>query len=331
MTGAILASWPDGAVPGKRFADRLMDIILHLGAHRTGTTTFQHYLRDQGAFLEERGVVLWGPHHCRDHVFPGLFRNVARQKGRNIARRAEGRARMLAAQASVKGAAHLLVSDENLLGTCIQNLRAGRLYPAAGERAARIAAAFGQSLNRIVLSIRSQELYWASAAALTVSRGHPVPTPAQLDAIARSRRGWRDVITDLACAVPTAQIRVLPFEVHGGRPDALLAAALDLAPPPDTEARWLNRSLDQRGLRSLLREQGADPEQVPEGTGRWQPFNDAQIADLRETYSDDLHWLTAGADGLAELTETWRDTRAGSNLPRRAAEKGQGHDKGQLA
>ncbi|MEW9921460.1 hypothetical protein AB2B41_17765 [Marimonas sp. MJW-29] len=306
-----------------------MDVILHLGAHRTATTTFQHYMRDHVDDLAAQGVGFWGPQRTRKSVFPGLFRATAAQKGRNVARRAEGRARMFARQAQKAGVSELLVSDENLLGTCVQNLHAKRLYPGAGERTARVSAAFGGQVRRIVLSIRSQEIWWASACALTVSRGHPLPSQARLDAIATSRRTWRDVITDIACAAPGAEIEVIPFETSAGRPDTILRAALGREVPRDSKLRWLNRSQDLRALRATLTEQGGDPDLLPDDVGRWQPFSQEQAAKLREDYADDLHWLFAGADGLAKLTEDARLERAGIILPSGAMTKGQGYDTGQ--
>ena len=331
MKEVILASWPNGAAPWKRLGQRLMDVILHLGVHRTATTTFQHYMRDHVDDLVGQNVGYWGPQRCRKSVFPGLFRSVLGQKGRNVAQRAEGRIRMFSQQAQSRGLQELLVSDENLLGNCAQNLRFERLYPGAGERVARISAAFGGRLRRIVLSIRSPELFWASASALAVSRGHPVPSAVRFAAISEGRRTWRDVITDLACAAPGAEIKVLPFEAHAGRPDVVLHAALGRDAPRDDRLRWLNRSQDLPALRATLAQHGADSNQLPDGVGRWQPFTDEQIARLRENYADDLHWLTAGADGLATLTEDAHLTRADTSLPTGAMTKGQGYDEGQMA
>ena len=326
MTLAIPAEWPNGAARLHRLGRIVMDVILHLGAHRTATTTFQHYMRDHAEGFSEQAVAYWSPQQSRQSVFPGLFRNTTAPKGRNIAMRAEGRIRLFSAQAKAQGVEHLLISDENLLGNCIQNIKTGRLYPAAGERTARISAAFGGRLRRIVLSIRSQDLWWSSASALTVSRGHPVPDAQHFEAITFNRRSWRDVITDLACAAPGAQIDVLPFEAMNGQPDRLMRTALQREAPTDTRRRWLNRSKDLPALRAGLVEQGQNPDLLPDGTGRWIPFTQQQSAHLREKYADDLHWLVAGADGLATLTEDSRPNRAGSSLPPGEHTKGQIYD-----
>lgn len=325
MTAAIPASWPVGAAAFSAMGRAIMDVILHIGAHRSGTTTFQRYLRDSHAALKARQTGFWGPMRVRRSVFPGLFPGPGAACGRNLAARAEGRVRMQLAQARAAGLRQLLVSDENMIGSARQCLRARSLYPAIGERMARIGSAFDGQIKRVVLSLRAPDLWWASAAAYTVGRGHPVPDAEACDAIARNPRSWRDVVTDLACALPGAEIRVTPFEQFAGRPGALFTACTDRSAPL-AEARWLNRAPDISSLRETLAERGEDPALLPAASGRWQPFDTAQAAALRERYADDLFWLAAGADGLATLTEDPSRRRAGPSLPPGAMREGHAYD-----
>ena len=327
MTGAIPVMWPVGAALIEKTGQALMDVILHLGAHRTGSTTFQHYVRSQSDRLDGDGVGFWGPMRTRTSVFPGMFHNIPT----HAPRRAEGRVRMLAAKAQAAGVKKLLVSDENMLGSCNHCFRRVELYPAVGQRLARLGASFGGRVTRVILSIRAQDLWWASASALTAARGHRLQGPDRYAQIAESRRTWRDVITDLSCALPDADIRVMPFENFAGRPERMLEEALDTPFPADAQMRWLNRSLPLNDLRDVLTQQGSDPTLLPRGQGRWQPFTPEQAAALRENYSDDLHWLTAGADGLARLTEDETRKRASISLPAGHMIKGQGHEQRQVA
>jgi hypothetical protein len=337
MTGCSPASRPMGAAVISRIGTAVMDVILHLGAHRTATTTFQHYLRDHADGLGAQGMGFWGPWRTRKSVFPGLFPGPAAANGRNRQRHAQGRVALLSRNAADLGLRDLLVSDENMIGTPRGCLKARVLYPSIGERMARVTAAFGGRVTRVVLCIRAPDLWWSSVAAMTVARGHPLPKPQTYEAISTHARGWRAVITDLACALPGVEIKVMPFEHFAGRPDAILTAAQSRAAPPDRQSRWLNRSPDLPALRRVLRAQGADPDQLPDGQGRWHPFTPEQSARLAETYADDLYWLTAGADGLAHLTEDKTRTRAATPLPPdhrtrgHQDDSGQGHIKGHLA
>jgi hypothetical protein len=303
-----------------------MDVILHVGAHRSGTTTFQQYMRSQKDTLDAHNIGFWGPARTRKSVFPGLLSQPSLAKD---VKRASGRVQLHLGRSRTAGVKKLLVSDENMIGSSRQCLREGVLYPAIGDRMARISAAFGGQINRVILTIRAQDLWWASAAAFTVARGHAVPMPKQRDDIAQSARTWRDVITDLACAVPSADVLVTPFEQSAGNPHMLLNAATGGDAPSVANVPWLNRSSNARELRRRLVDQGADPSQIPDNTPRWQPFNPQHIAQLREKYADDLHWLVAGADGLATLREDPIRKRAGTSQPAGHMTRGHGHDSGQ--
>ena len=305
-----------------------MDVILHVGAHRTATTSFQHYMRRMADTLGVEKVGFWGPSLTRKSVLAGFFQNADFGQRCQIDQRVKGRIKLRTAQLEQGKVQHLVVSDENMIGTCAQNIQIGALYPAIGERMARVSAAFDGRISRVVISLRAQDLWWASAAAMTAARGHRLLDGAKCKAIAQNPRSWRDVITDLACAVPGADICVLPFEKIVGQPDKLLSAMLDRQVPRDTQHHWLNRSADLVRMRQIIEENGGDPSSLPNGAGRWQPFTSPQCAAMRETYSDDLHWLTAGADGLARLTENKTPKRAGMSLPKGQKIKGQDYDQG---
>ena len=188
-----------------------MDVILHVGAHRTGSTSFQTYLTQFAPQFEGQGVGFWGPSRTRRGLLHGLAERPTTAK---TARRAVGRVRLNLSVAARSGMGTLVVSDENMLGTCRRNLRARALYPELGERMARINAAF-HPLRRVVLQIRSPESWWASAMSYLVPRGSGTPGHAALEQISQGARSWRHVITDLACACPDAEIVVAPYERFG--------------------------------------------------------------------------------------------------------------------
>ena len=291
-----------------------MDIILHLGAHRCASTSFQFYIRDHRTTLAAQSVGFWGPRRTRGGLFSGLFPGPTVARGRDLVRRAEGRVKMQLSQARQRGLKQLLISDENMGGTMRHSVRCKTLYPAMGDRMARHGAAFGGQITRIVLSIRALDLWWGSAAAYTVARGHAVPEMQCFDMMVQNRRSWRDVITDLACAVPDAEIIIAPFEQFAGQPQALLETMLDGPAPVDTTRHWRNRTPNLPEMRRQLQAQGRNPEILPDGEGRWTPFTHAQAASLREVYADDLHWLVAGADGLARLANDPTRIQTGKSL-----------------
>ncbi|MFP4275005.1 MAG: hypothetical protein ACLFRU_08260, partial [Paracoccaceae bacterium] len=66
-----------------------MDIILHLGAHRAASTSFQRYLRANMAALAAQRTGVWGPLRTRG----GLLRGVMPCQGGGAPERQLARAR----------------------------------------------------------------------------------------------------------------------------------------------------------------------------------------------------------------------------------------------
>ncbi|WP_348773155.1 hypothetical protein [Leisingera sp. HS039] len=303
----------------------MMKVILHTGAHRCATTSFQEYMRQNADGLAKQRIGFWGPFRTRGGLFHGIQPGPARVTGRDLAQRARGRLQIQISGCRQQGIHQLLISEENMIGSIRGNLRFGDLYNGVGERMARFSQAFGNAVTDVALSIRSLDGYWTSALAYAVARGHRVPSAVQLDRLVQAPRSWRDVITDIACAVPDVRLHVLPFETFGTRPEAQLAA-LTGAEAPRTHARVrLNASLCLQDLRASVPSSAAA--KLPEGSGRWRPFDDAQTARLREAYADDMMWLAGGADGIAALAHDPDKPAAGLNPPHTGLTRGRPDDK----
>ena len=296
--------WDDPAIPALwSKVCRVMDVILHVGSHRTGTSTLQSYLREHSEALTRSRTAVWDPRLTRRGLFHGLRPGDAVPFGDRARRRAIGRIRLNLDAAEKAGIKTLIVTDENIVGSVRENLQARALYPSVGERVARVCEAFEGYVSAVVFSIRAQDRYWPSACAYGVAVGRDVPSAQTRDYIARSRRGWADVISDLACAAPKNTVRILPFELTGGDPRAVLTRGFGLGAQLPAGQDWINRAPGLDQLREILCARGEDPQQLPGGTGRWQPFDETQLTNMHEAYLDDLHWLTSGADGLVTLIE----------------------------
>ncbi|MEO0937948.1 MAG: hypothetical protein AAFY38_07315 [Pseudomonadota bacterium] len=296
-----------------------MDITLHIGAHRTGTTSFQTCLRGNLAPLREQGVDAWGPRLLRSGLFDGLG-------GRSVYPRAaakvQGRVALRLHGTAARGTQTLLVSEENMMGSVRACVRARTLYPDLASRLVRYVDVMHGRVTRIVLNIRALDLWWASALAYAVSRGQSLPNRAALEAIAAAPRTWRDVVTDVASAAKGAEVIVVPFERVMGRPSALLRACTGRDFALEGADIWCNRAPDVRALHEELKARGK-PATLTEEDGRWRPFTALEAALLREAYVDDLAWLSDGADGLATLAEN--TSRAKDGFSPHAGDMTEGH------
>lgn len=259
-----------------------MDLTLHIGAHRCATASFHHYLTQNAERLQPQ-ITFWGPRTTRTGLLAGITPGAREAWRRNAPQRAAGRLRLNIAGAKAQGASHLIVSDPSLMGSLRENLHRASLYCGVGERIARIAQAFGDSLTDVSISVRCPDAYWRSILNQAQTVGVRIP-PKWAERLLSDPRSWRDVITDVACAAPNARLRVYPFEQFGARPEAMLCALTGQKTAPKRHARaHLNGAAH-----------GADAEHT---------LNPAQSAQLRERYADDMIWLTAGADGLAHLAK----------------------------
>jgi hypothetical protein len=279
-----------------------MQIVLHLGAHRTATTTLQRMLTENQRALQDAGIACWGPRQLRAGLFDGLYGAgpvLPPQRDGRAPKRIALRVEM-AAQSS---ATTLFVSEENMLGTMPRLTQTRRLYPDAGERVARFVKGFGHHDLTLGLSIRCYDAFWASVLGWRVRRGGPLPRPALCDRLVTQPRRWRHLIAELAGAVPGARLVVWTHEAMAGQPADLVANLTGCTLALRGGDRWCNQGARLANLRAYLDDIGANPALARGADGRFMPFDPYQRAAMRAQYAEDLAWLADGADGLADYID----------------------------
>lgn len=294
-----------------------MEICLHLGAHRTGTTSLQLFMNDNRKAFYRDGTTYWGPGRTRAGLFSGLVRDPDRltREDQRRAERSIGVIRMEMARAAQNGMERLVISEENMLGTLKQNFRSCRLYGQALQRLSRFAPAFEGHKLRIGIAIRSYDIYWSSALAFRIKQGHPLPSDELLDRLTTQPRRWRDVIEDAACAFPTAKISVWPFEAWAGQPDQHARCLTARMLPRDMRVRTAanNASLRASEIGAIARDRGqiAEADRLCPQIGRYSPLNKDQALKLRQDYTSDIDWLEQGGDGLVTYFRPTGETFGG--------------------
>ncbi|MEM9394178.1 MAG: hypothetical protein AAGA38_09990 [Pseudomonadota bacterium] len=305
-----------------------MDLYLHLGAHRTGSTTLQIYARHHARALRSAGVEFWGPLQIRDGRMEAFFK-AADQVTPAIAKAGRATCTELQIRIAETGANALLISDENLLGSMFANVRDSSFYDDAARRLARLRPAFEGQRLRIGLAIRSYDRHWASSLGYVLQKQRRGTSQAELASLAGQPRRWRDVITEIAAVYPDAEIVVWPFEALVDAPGAVLRTVIPAlsAAPLQACAGHHHPSLSCADLRKAL-PYGCARESIL-GEGAWSPFDADTRAQLRAEYAADIAWLRAGANNIARYFETEENTSPECIAGRSGLTRGTDHDQRQ--
>ncbi len=295
-----------------------MEICLHLGAHRTASTSLQVFLNANRKAMTRQRVGIWGPGRTRSGLFAGLVRdpNLLQPDDEKLGRRSIGRIKMELARVQNNDMTGLVISEENMIGTMGHNFKRSRLYSQTAARLKRFAPAFDGHKLRIGLAIRSYDSYWASALAFRIKSGTSLPETDQLDLLTTQPRRWRHVISDIAEVFPQAELAVWSFEAWSNQPQRQLGALIGRAGPYDLKGGGAtnNASLSAAEIGEIARERGQTDiaDKLERQIGRYQPFDPNQIHKLRQDYATDIDWLINGSDGLATYYDPTGDTSGGS-------------------
>ncbi|GKY88343.1 hypothetical protein [Sinisalibacter aestuarii] len=280
-----------------------MDLLLHIGAHRTGTTAMQDMLAANRAVLEAAGISAL-VHADLEREVRGFARIPRREGWDGI------RARL---DAATEGAAQVLISDENMIGDMGWNIRSGSFYWRAKKKLEAYRDFFAADPRRIGLGIRSYESYWISAHAIEltyrdVTKDGVVRFDEARAGMAGALRGWRDLVADIRAVFPASEILVWPVEaaLPVGRIMARLTGMdLPLTPPPQKvnaapDARLIPAMEDKRAAEPGLRRAAMWDWLKTQAPRPFAGFDEDQRAHMAERYAADLAALEQGFAG-AEL------------------------------
>lgn len=166
-----------------------VSVLLHLGAHRTGSTSFQKFLAINAARLDRQGIAVLTPPDTR----PGPI----------------GADRLAGPR--------LIVSEENLIGTMEECLRARALYPEALAEMRKHPALIDH-VETVYLSVRSYAAWWNSVVTYSLRAGASLPDDAAIARMSDAARRWPETVADIRTTFPQARILVREFFWRTGSP-----------------------------------------------------------------------------------------------------------------
>lgn len=286
-------------------------IVLHVGAHRTGTTLFQEYLRQRSEAAQHLGIFFRGIKVTREE----LLRDVIYRDYPKPSPSTSDTTAALREHLSCKNR-RVLVSDENIIGTMENNFLKGALYPNPVEHISRISTLL-PSFDTLYISVRTYSDWWMSAFAHLVENDHIVFHRGTFDEVFENKRGWFEVVQEIGEAYPMAKIIVREFGYQTDNPKRQLREVTgwrDLSEKPNVRKR-ANPSLEAPDLERRLRERGllllADSFRSGQGLG---PFSLNKREQFHLRYLEDLkkiHVFLRGRGRMLVDPETRRIIGAG--------------------
>lgn len=274
-----------------------MDLTLHLGAHRTGSTAIEKTLLESRKYLRDQGVAIWPNEKVRrikgfGVVGDGLNGFAAGVNFREIWDEVR--------------VPRLVICEENMLGTMQDNIERAAFYPDVAQRMARYRDFLPGPVGRIGIGIRDYAGFWTSCYAYVLAR-KPLPGFSALRGA--TTRGWCDLIGELRAVFPAAEIVVWTLEE--AKAD-LAGVAGRLAGVPfgglRPVTRAVNAALDPGYIPAMqalrAREPGMSEDMLRaelDGMARPAPFamfSEAERAGLAECYARDVAALVAGFAGV---------------------------------
>ena len=218
MPVTVNGSPPPRRGPGR---PRLPEIILHLGAHRTGSTRLQSILDANRDALATNATVALTPPRRGKRASPTIRDVLAllpTGRSRPVRRylklrRARAMFRDLVADGPPGPAPRrIIVSDETMLGSCFRTDGFG-LYPCAYPSLAALGRLLGRPPSAVHLTLRAYDTFLVSVYAMAAVYRRDVPPFDDIrETLLAVHRGWPDVIDDVARAFPGTAVKLTRVE-----------------------------------------------------------------------------------------------------------------------
>lgn len=187
-----------------------MEIHLHIGAHRTGTTSAQKLLESRSAQLRAAGVVFRGPSALRGWGLYDLLQRMT--DARAPVDRIEAAQQVLRDWVTKFGPVRrVVISDENLSGTMLQNYTDAALYPDAEARFQALGQLLPAQPDVVCVTIRDLVGYWQSVFAHLAMLGKLDTFDAER--LAKSpRKSWLPLVQGVRTAFPKARLKIMRYD-----------------------------------------------------------------------------------------------------------------------
>lgn len=228
-----------------------MKLHIHLGAHKTGSTSLQFHLRKNEARFADAGMAYIPMPEFRKGYSAFLNRIENRYPAFISLLSPMIESRFREQLVPLSGSSLVVISDENLLGGLAPIAAKHRLYPHAVRMVSAVKRAAGPNDAHYFLCIRNYPEFIVSMYLHLVIQGRRVPPLESVTAdFLGGARGWAEVVADVAKVVGAGRLTVWTYEHYRDAPSAVLdvlapGVPVELFVPPGNLA--INRSLTAKG------------------------------------------------------------------------------------
>jgi len=228
-------------------------LYLHLGAHRTGTSSFQMMLSQNRALLTSAGFDLAYP--GRDDIPQGTLglRLPAPRAVEQWESKFVPLCKRELQRHATDGSHAMILSEENIPGRMI-HFAAGQFYPAAQARMQTLAAAAHAPVLRAVLVVRDYRALFVSAWRKRAEDNKASPFKTGRYNMLHMDRGWPELVRLIQAHLKPQELVIIDYPRRGHSVDILGLLVPELAALPLREPdKRVNHSATDAALVELQR------------------------------------------------------------------------------
>ena len=193
--------------------------FVHLGAHRTGSSSFQLFLGHNKARLEQAGYSLFYP--ARDGA-PGGYRKKIQLPPPYLGDKAQKQLfhsyikplRDRVSKQLRPDRPKIILSEENILGRMIYFFSGG-FYPGVEHRTRAAFKGLGHPVDTVTLVIRNYADVFASAYTMYAQTRLRSEFSALSDQLVNVKTGWPELIDRISAGGGFGRLIVVPYESRG--------------------------------------------------------------------------------------------------------------------
>ena len=149
-----------------------LSIALHLGAHKTASTYLQSCLELNQPSLADANTAILTPHDLRGQLVDRTPAPGGRGTPQARQRRQQRLTDLIQKAGELQNASRIVVSEENLIGSCRINLVHGELYPDLVKRLSWLPDWLNTPSTTVFMGIRSYASYFSSNLTTALQRGN---------------------------------------------------------------------------------------------------------------------------------------------------------------